>query len=113
MSNRKEIAEKLECAEGPRLSLPSIGFDDAAHRHVFSISSVKTEISWLMGRVLTVIDATVQDQTQRKAVKDLMRNAFMDTQRNLEKTMEHTDKELFAAYRREASSSDDIHPITV
>lgn len=35
-----------------------------------------------LGRVLTIIDASISDLEQRKAVKDLVRNGWWDTGRN-------------------------------
>ncbi len=34
---------------------------------------------WL-GRVLTIVDASIQDPEQRKAVKDLVKNAFYESE---------------------------------
>lgn len=39
---------------------------------------IHQEMENLMGKVLTVIDSSIVDQNQNKAVKDLMRAAFSD-----------------------------------
>lgn len=42
------------------------------------MSVLEDQVSFLKGKVLTVIDAAISDQEQRKAVKDLIKNAFQD-----------------------------------
>jgi predicted kinase len=37
---------------------------------------IETQLSFLKGKVLTVIDASLTDERQVKAVKDLVKNAF-------------------------------------
>lgn len=41
-------------------------------------STVEAQTSFLMGRVLTIADASFSDKDQRKAVKDLLRGAIRD-----------------------------------
>jgi uncharacterized membrane protein YgaE (UPF0421/DUF939 family) len=37
---------------------------------------------YLLGRVLTIIDASIQDTEQRKALKDIIQEAFWDSSNN-------------------------------
>jgi predicted kinase len=39
-------------------------------------NEVQTQIKFLQGKILTVIDASYNDKEQRKAVKDLINNFF-------------------------------------
>ena len=39
-------------------------------------NSISTQMNFLKGKVLTVIDASIQDRDQRKAVKDLIHDKF-------------------------------------
>jgi hypothetical protein len=43
----------------------------------------ETHLGFLLGDVLTVIDATFPDPVQRKAMKDLMRSKFGDRRRHV------------------------------
>lgn len=40
--------------------------------------SIESQIKFLQGKVLTVIDASYADQTQKKAVKDLINKFFSE-----------------------------------
>ncbi len=40
------------------------------------IDTVQTQLSFLLGRVLTIADASFADKEQRKAAKDLIRSEF-------------------------------------
>lgn len=44
----------------------------------FPIGSVKAQLNFLLGDTLTIIDACIQDQTQKKAMKDLIKHKFWD-----------------------------------
>ncbi len=39
-------------------------------------SAIQAQLKFLMGKVLTVVDATYQDKEQKKAVKDLIKDSF-------------------------------------
>lgn len=39
-------------------------------------SGIATQVSFLQGKVLTVIDAAIADHQQNKAIKDLIKTAF-------------------------------------
>lgn len=41
-------------------------------------SAIQSQVSFLEGKVLTVIDAIITDERQLKAAKDLVRTAFND-----------------------------------
>jgi len=40
--------------------------------------AIAAQISFLLGKVLTIIDASIEDEQRNKAIKDLIRNAFSD-----------------------------------
>ncbi len=44
----------------------------------FSVSAVKSQLNFLLGDVLTIIDATNSDPVQRKALKDIVKQKFWD-----------------------------------
>ena len=41
-------------------------------------SFIQSEFSCMLGRVLTIIDASIAETKQNKAVKDIIRNEFVD-----------------------------------
>ena len=49
------------------------------HRHVFTMECIDGFLSNLKGEILTIIDASVADPRQLKAVKDLIHNRFSGT----------------------------------
>lgn len=65
MSKRHEVALSVETVKNPTLPL----------------SAIQGQISFIQGKVLTIIDATYASPTQNKAVKDLIKDAFR-TQQN-------------------------------
>jgi hypothetical protein len=46
--------------------------------HLFSHSFIKDSYRKIMGRTLTIIDASIVDKQHNKAVKDLLRQVFND-----------------------------------
>jgi hypothetical protein len=46
--------------------------------HLFSNSFIKDSYRKIMGRTLTIIDASIVDKQHNKAVKDLLRQVFND-----------------------------------
>ncbi len=50
----------------------------------FPLEGVIAQFGFLEGKILTIIDAAFSDGTQRKAVKDLARNAFRDQMNHME-----------------------------
>lgn len=43
---------------------------------VMEYSLIEQQIKWLMGEILTVIDATIDDERKLKAVKDIIKDKF-------------------------------------
>lgn len=43
-------------------------------------SEIEARVQWLVGNLLTMIDATITDPIQRKAFKDLVKNKVRDWQ---------------------------------
>ena len=41
-------------------------------------TAIHAQIRFLMGKVLTIIDACIEDKQRNKAIKDLIRNTFAD-----------------------------------
>jgi len=83
--------EKYEGVEGEKF---------AAHSFVMDV------MRKLMGRTLTLIDASVVSKTQNKAMKDVVRNIFSDE-------MEFTAEMLFDQKVLDAMIPDDIDPTTL
>ena|SRR3990167_6819073 len=42
------------------------------------LSGVCSQFNFLMGKVLTIIDASIADERQNKALKDLIKNSFRE-----------------------------------
>ena len=80
---------------------------------VFNFPCVNVELRWLKGNILTIIDATISDPVQRKAVKDLIRNSFITTFDNFETLLREGDEEdrrVYEVLAREAPMSQEaIH----
>lgn len=49
-----------------------VSFDEAT----LPLNSINTQIGFLMGKVLTIIDASISEKQQNKAMKDLIKNEF-------------------------------------
>jgi hypothetical protein len=50
----------------------------------FSVLYIRASLNHLLGDVLTVVDASIQDTIQRKAIKDLVKRKFWDAMNNME-----------------------------
>ena len=56
---------------------PTTEKEDALFReYKFSVYGLKWDLSHLMGEVLTIIDASITNQVQQKAVKDMIKSRF-------------------------------------
>lgn len=51
------------------------------HSQCLPISAIHAQISFIQGKVLTIVDATSASDAQNKAIKDLIKDAFR-TQQN-------------------------------
>jgi hypothetical protein len=51
---------------------------DPSHAPATRYSFWESQTNFLQGRILTIIDASYSDVVQRKAVKDLVRQAFQN-----------------------------------
>lgn len=49
-----------------------------AKQHFISMAEFHDEMTNLMGRILTIIDATTSSETQNKALKDLVKDNFYE-----------------------------------
>lgn len=65
-------------------SVSSIGSSTSTHSvpqktvasESLHIGAIEAQLSFLKGEILTIVDAAFSDETQRKAVKDLVRDRF-------------------------------------
>ena|SRR4028118_433642 len=55
---------------------PPIPLYEAEIKRSEAYQIFETQLNFLMGKVLTVVDASYSDREQRKAVKDLMKQQF-------------------------------------
>jgi len=71
--NPKSIADKAMCASSENLDKsPSINFNYKMYR----MSTENGE--HILGKILTVIDSSISDPEQRKAMKNLIQSAYYD-----------------------------------
>ena len=49
---------------------------EKTYKPLFCFYGMKSDLNFLLGNVLTIIDASVVEPVQRKAMKDLMKNKF-------------------------------------
>lgn len=61
MSKENSLADKIDKATMP-------------------LSGIMSQLGFLKGKVLTIIDASISDERQNKALKDLIKNAFYEQQ---------------------------------
>lgn len=64
---------------------PVASSTSADKNELLHIECVKSELNWLAGKILTICDATFSDLVQRKANKDLVKQAFWLAIDNLHK----------------------------
>ena len=87
---------QIECSENfDQLCMPPAGSQEGLDKEIvsfFSLSGVTWRLNNLLGSVLTVVDASVVDPVQRKAVKDLMRTHFWKTLDNMRYDLWHPDE---------------------
>lgn len=63
---------------------PATEAEDGLYREQkFTVYGLRYDLSHLMGEVLTVIDASITNQVQQKAVKDIVKSRFRSTIENL------------------------------
>lgn len=51
----------------------------------WSLVAMETQFNFLLGKLLTIVDASFSDQEQRKAVKDLVRNVVWEQKTHIER----------------------------
>lgn len=56
-----------------------VGKEDVQSKFAFNLYNLKWNFNFLLGNVLTIIDATGMEEKQLKAVKDLVRGKFTQT----------------------------------
>ena len=82
-----------------------------------SCDTINLQLSFLLGRVLTIIDASISDKTQNKAIKDLVKGEFSDKQTHIYQLCypgEHfltgnTAKSIVADYDTIGSDSSEVN----
>lgn len=79
----------------------------------FSYEFISAEIRKLTGQVLTVIDASISDERQLKAVKDLIRNHFADELNSLWETSEGSWQETVEGSLEEALKNGTLQEATL
>ena len=77
-------------------------------------SFVVKRMSNLLGRMLTIIDASISDKQQNKAIKDIIKGEFVDEYGNLADIM--YNQELMCALANDSiedSNPDDIEQVAI
>lgn len=71
---------KLYQESYPEICDPPVTKEEEVKRreNTWSVDSIEPQMRYLLGDVLTIIDASIQDHTQRKAMKDLIKGKFWD-----------------------------------
>lgn len=62
-----------------RVAIDAVDAKETGHRHVFTMECIDGFLFNLKGEILTIIDASVADTRQLKAIKDLVHNRFNGT----------------------------------
>ncbi len=75
MSNKSEVKSQSIVKK----TITTGEFGDKMLEKSLSGSSVSSQIRFLAGRILTIIDASIHEEKQNKAIKDLIRNEVADT----------------------------------
>ena len=65
----------------------------ASYSEKIHYQQIEWELGNLVGRVLTIIDSSITDSIQRKAMKDLVKSAFGDTFFEFQKQAENEDED--------------------
>jgi hypothetical protein len=71
-----KVSEEKDCISYTRTDIQDFApsFGEALITHKFLMDSFRK----LMGQTLTIIDASIVERQQNKAIKDLIRNVFSD-----------------------------------
>ena len=56
------------------LGVPTVSMESVEYKPFFSVKGIEWRMNNLLGHILTTIDASIVDPTQRKAVKDIIKN---------------------------------------
>ena len=59
--------------------------ESPAYQPYLSLAGTQAQLSFLLGEVLTIIDASISDHTQRKALKDVLKSRFHDRSNYLQR----------------------------
>lgn len=75
---KNQIKIKNGVITGDYASEQEFFIDEKAN--TFKPSAINQELSSLLGEILTIVDATLVDVVQNKAVKDIIKSRFSDKQ---------------------------------
>jgi len=96
----------LEVNENYESTMPSVlsPVSDNKERYepFISIEGVKGQLNFLLGDVLTIVDAAISDVTQRKAIKDLVKQKFWDRCDHLESMLYNTSNGTASSVKKSA-----------
>lgn len=71
MKNREKSIDSSQVLSGEELA-------EKIEKGKLPLSSIMAQFNFLQGKVLTIIDASIQDERQNKALKDLIKNSFYE-----------------------------------
>ena len=71
MANTQPTKDFIKVQNSRGASQPEVAEDFKTDLHWINI-----QLGFLMGDILTIVEASISDQEQRKAMKDVMRGAF-------------------------------------
>lgn len=60
-----------------------LGEDYSITRHLFDATYINQNLREVQGKVLTLLEATIQNELQLKAIKDITNNLFRDKQNEI------------------------------
>jgi len=87
MSNDKVIVKQaFDVPEDSEIE--EVTEEEALEGNFVSIITIDNHFQTMIGRVLTIVDAVIQEPRQNKAVKDLMKHEIIDTLDTLYALME-------------------------
>jgi len=87
------------------LGINYAGTTEKGYKHVFTVECVDSRLSNLKGEVLTIIDATIVDPRQLKAVKDLIHGRFFGTRWDLISIAANENPDAYGDYGLLTASS--------
>ena len=90
------------------IEVPSKYIDSPARKLFYVLSDRNWDIiKYITGRVLTIIDASIQDKEQRKALKDIIEQAIYGNENNSE-IIKDILNQFFFKYAPKLKSEDEV-----